>query len=88
MMENFTAARVIYLEDLRKHFGILDKLWLVLFALRFPKAAMKRSKPQDMAVVLFTSGSEGKPKGVALSHASMLANCAQARAVLEDFASG
>jgi len=83
MMENFTAARVMYLEDLRKHFGILDKLWLVLFALRFPKAAMKRSRPQDMAVVLFTSGSEGKPKGVALSHASILANCAQSRAVIE-----
>jgi len=83
MMENFTGARVMYLEDLRKHFGIVDKLWLVLFALRFPKAAMKRSKPEDMAVVLFTSGSEGKPKGVALSHASILANCAQSRAVIE-----
>ncbi len=83
MMENFTAARVMYLEDLRKHFGILDKLWLILFALRFPKAAMKRSRPEDMAVVLFTSGSEGKPKGVALSHASILANCAQSRAVIE-----
>jgi acyl-[acyl-carrier-protein]-phospholipid O-acyltransferase/long-chain-fatty-acid--[acyl-carrier-protein] ligase len=83
MMENFTAARVMYLEDLRKHFGIIDKLWLVLFALRFPKAAIKRSKPSDMAVVLFTSGSEGKPKGVALSHSSILANCAQSRAVIE-----
>jgi acyl-[acyl-carrier-protein]-phospholipid O-acyltransferase/long-chain-fatty-acid--[acyl-carrier-protein] ligase len=34
-------------------------------------------------VVLFTSGSEGKPKGVALSHASIMANCAQSRAVIE-----
>src|SRR5580698_2060111 len=83
MMEHFTAARVLYLEDIRKHFGILDKLWLILFALRFPRAATKRSRPQDMAVVLFTSGSEGKPKGVALSHSSILANCAQSRAVIE-----
>ena len=83
MMEHFTAARVMYLEDLRKQFGIADKLWLVLFALRFPRAAMKRARAQDMAVVLFTSGSEGKPKGVALSHASILANCAQSRAVIE-----
>jgi len=83
MLENFTGARVMYLEDLRKHFGLLDKLWLVLFALRLPKAAMKRASPRDMAVVLFTSGSEGKPKGVALSHASILANCAQSRAVIE-----
>jgi acyl-[acyl-carrier-protein]-phospholipid O-acyltransferase / long-chain-fatty-acid--[acyl-carrier-protein] ligase len=83
MMENFTAARVLYLEDIRKHFGLFDKLWLVLFALRFPRAAMKRTRPQDMAVLLFTSGSEGKPKGVALSHSSILANCAQSRAVIE-----
>src|SRR5580698_1133751 len=83
MMENFSAAKVMYLEDVRKHFGIVDKLWLVLFALRFPRLAMKRTRPQDMAVVLFTSGSEGKPKGVALSHASILANCNQSRALIE-----
>jgi acyl-[acyl-carrier-protein]-phospholipid O-acyltransferase/long-chain-fatty-acid--[acyl-carrier-protein] ligase len=83
MMDNFTAARVIYLEDARAQFGIFDKLWLVLYALRFPQRAVKKTRPQDMAVVLFTSGSEGKPKGVALSHANILANCAQARAVIE-----
>lgn len=83
MMDNFTAARVLYLEDVRGKFGLFDKLWLVLFALRFPSAAMKKTRPGDMAVVLFTSGSEGKPKGVALSHANILANCAQARAVIE-----
>ncbi|MGA3186203.1 MAG: bifunctional acyl-ACP--phospholipid O-acyltransferase/long-chain-fatty-acid--ACP ligase [Bryobacteraceae bacterium] len=83
MMENFSAARVMYLEDVRSQFGTLDKLWLILFALRFPMAAMKKTRPQDMAVVLFTSGSEGKPKGVALSHAALLANCNQSRAVIE-----
>ncbi len=83
MMDNFTAARVLYLEDVRGKFGLFDKLWLVLFALRFPNFAVKKTRPEDMAVVLFTSGSEGKPKGVALSHANILANCAQARAVIE-----
>jgi len=37
-------------------------------------------EPDDPAVVLFTSGSEGVPKGVALSHANLLANIAQIEA--------
>jgi acyl-[acyl-carrier-protein]-phospholipid O-acyltransferase/long-chain-fatty-acid--[acyl-carrier-protein] ligase len=76
-------VRVLYLEDLRPQFGLMDKLWLIGYALRFPRRAMKAARPEDPAVVLFTSGSEGKPKGVVLSHASILANVAQIQAVIE-----
>ncbi|MGH8552683.1 MAG: AMP-binding protein, partial [Methylococcales bacterium] len=43
--------------------------------------------PDSPAVVLFTSGSEGAPKGVVLSHANLLANREQLAARV-DFSSG
>jgi len=77
------GANVVYLEDLREHFGLFDKLWLLGYARWFPKAVDQSSHPDDPAVVLFTSGSEGKPKGVVHSHHGVLANIAQIRSVID-----
>lgn len=74
---------IVYLEDLRTKLTLLDKLWLMGFALWLPTLATVKSKPSDPAVVLFTSGSEGKPKGVVHSHASILANIAQIKSVID-----
>ena len=72
-----------YLEDLRKNLTLWDKLWLVGYAIRKPRKVLIPGKFTDPAVVLFTSGSEGKPKGVVLSHDNLITNLAQIRAVLD-----
>ena len=69
----------VYLEDVRATVGLGDKL-RGLFTYKKPLVARK---PDDWAVILFTSGSEGVPKGVVLSHRNMLTNAAQAKARID-----
>lgn len=76
--------RIVYLEDLREQVTLADKLWWIGYARWFPRAATRcGASPEEAAVVLFTSGSEGRPKGVVLSHRAILANIAQVRSIID-----
>jgi acyl-[acyl-carrier-protein]-phospholipid O-acyltransferase/long-chain-fatty-acid--[acyl-carrier-protein] ligase len=78
--------QVIYLEDVRERLSLADKLGALAKSF-FPACALSQvlssAQPEDVAVVLYTSGSEGAPKGVALSHKNILTNIEQARAQLD-----
>lgn len=79
-------ARLLYLEDLRANIGPWAKITGALAACAPLFAHRMLGGTQDVdapAVVLFTSGSEGIPKGVVLSHANLLANFAQVQSLLD-----
>lgn len=86
-LENTIAGlnniHIIYMEDVRTLLTKMDKIWLMAYAIHFPEAFGQDQSIEDIAAVLFTSGSESVPKGVALSNRAFLANVDQCRTVLD-----
>ena len=71
--------KVVYLEDVAKKMSVFTKISALLdYKI---KHIPHRKGGNKKAVILFTSGSEGTPKAVLLSHANIIANVAQLSAI-------
>ena len=84
----FTHVEVFYLEDLAREIRPAGKLFLLACATVLPARWLyalfgKRVSIEEPAAILFSSGSEGEPKGVVLSQRNILANILQVSDVLD-----
>lgn len=75
------------MEDLRARIGKAEGLGTLVLASLLPARLLfalwgRRTQPQDTAVILFSSGSEGIPKGIELTHRNLMANIRQITDVL------
>ncbi|MHC8441900.1 MAG: AMP-binding protein [Candidatus Eutrophobiaceae bacterium] len=79
------SVQIVYLEDIANGIGVREKLSGFVKSL-LPHCLLTRHHPRDPddpATILFTSGSESLPKGVALSHFNILSNYEQTTARID-----
>ena len=79
----FPDSKLLMLEDIREEISTLSRISTLLKAILLPtnmiqKSYFKDVSMNDTAAILFSSGSEGSPKGVELSHSNIAANAKQA----------
>ncbi len=85
--EVFSQSNIVLLEDIKQQ---IDKFTLVKFLLTVKLSSaeslirkyVKHVSTEHTAAILFSSGSEGKPKGVMLSHKNILGNIKQSMIIL------
>jgi acyl-[acyl-carrier-protein]-phospholipid O-acyltransferase/long-chain-fatty-acid--[acyl-carrier-protein] ligase len=84
-MEPWTQAGIelIFIEDVRKGIHWAKKFAAVVLSKSSRSRHDKDLEPGNPAVILFTSGSEGEPKAVELSHRNLIANIQQMLAVID-----
>ena len=81
------GIEVIYLEALKKSISKAASLWMYA-QVRFAPTSWLMARyiyaadPESTAAILFSSGSEGTPKGIALSHRNLMGNIKQTTTLL------
>jgi acyl-[acyl-carrier-protein]-phospholipid O-acyltransferase/long-chain-fatty-acid--[acyl-carrier-protein] ligase len=88
LSEIMDRVSVYYLEDLKNQIGIFKKLALMSVSVILPASLLytlfgHSFDPEQPAAILFSSGSEGEPKGVTLSQRNIMANIRQVSDVLD-----
>jgi acyl-[acyl-carrier-protein]-phospholipid O-acyltransferase/long-chain-fatty-acid--[acyl-carrier-protein] ligase len=78
----FAGTRLIYLEDVKQEISSLQLLSTLLGCIFLPTKLLQycyltKVKHEDTAAILFSSGSEGVPKGIELSHRNLNVNTRQ-----------
>jgi acyl-[acyl-carrier-protein]-phospholipid O-acyltransferase / long-chain-fatty-acid--[acyl-carrier-protein] ligase len=79
----FPESKLLMLEDIKEEISTLSRISTLLKAIILPVSMIRKSyfkdvSMNDTAAILFSSGSEGSPKGVELSHCNIAANAKQA----------
>jgi len=77
------GIEVLFLEDIRAGISSVQKAGAVFKQFFSRRVFGRPCDPEETAVILFTSGSEGSPKGVELTHRNVLANIRQMLSVID-----
>ncbi len=87
--EALEGRRILHMEDMRDAKGKRGFIRNMVLSFLLPGALLRllyfrKSKMSETAAVLFSSGSEGVPKGVMLSHENLMGNAKQVAALLNE----
>lgn len=81
-LEDCLNDKLLYLEDIAQEISKSDRIYSILKAIFMPKFLIKflyfnKANLDDEAAILFSSGSEGNPKGIVLTHKNLMSNIKQ-----------